>query len=284
MKGLKKLREKLPDYQGKRIFKFMIVAVIIFLSSITFQLIMDSISRIFVRVSILQILEPLTPILGSLLIVIIGFMLVYAFWRSREKYLIKFDKLAYQKAFKFAVTGIPMVISVIVHSFLPTDFIVSLENNHTLSWYFALPISDIFFNFSIAFLFFRLSLCFIFVGLGLTVIIKALKIFGIDNMALVYVFYPKESTLQNHEIYSVLRHPTYHGLMLISIGSIFLRFSIYSIIYFLIFIIGINIHLKFVEEKELIQRFGESYKKYRENVPAFLIRFKDLKKYFSFIF
>ncbi|MFX1305028.1 MAG: methyltransferase family protein, partial [Promethearchaeota archaeon] len=87
-----------------------------------------------------------------------------------------------------------------------------------------------------------------------------------------------------HEIYSILRHPTYHTLMLFSIGSIFFRFSIYSIIYFLIFIIGINIHIKFVEERELIKRFGEQYIKYKKNVPALFVRFKDLKKYLSFIF
>jgi len=113
---------------------------------------------------------------------------------------------------------------------------------------------------------------------------KTLKVFGIDYMGLVYIFYPESSTLQNHEIYSILRHPTYHSLMLLSIGGIFLRPSIYSIIYFLIFLIGINIHLKYVEEKELIQRFGEGYKKYKEEVPALIVRLKDLKKYFSFIF
>lgn len=284
MKGSKKLREKLPDYQGKRIFRFIIIVFLIFLSSITFQLIMDSLSRLFINNSILQILEPLTPIIGSLIIVTIGFMLVYSFWRTREKYLRKYGELAYQKAFKYVVTGIPMVISVIIHSFLPTDFIVSYGNDNNLSWYLGTPISDIFFGLSIPFLIVRLSFWVIFIGLGLTVVFKALKIFGIDNMALIYVYYPKESTLQNHEIYSILRHPTYHGLMLISIGSIFLRFSIYSIIYFFIFIIGINLHLKFVEEKELIRRFGEGYKGYKESVPAFLVRFRDLKKYLSFIF
>ena len=121
---------------------------------------------------------------------------------------------------------------------------------------------------------------FIFTGLGLIVIFRALEIFGIDNMALVYVFYPDESLLQNHEIYSILRHPTYHGLMLISIGSIFFRFSIYSVIYFLIFIVGIKLHLKYVEEKELIQRFGVKYKKYKKNVPAFFVKLKDIKKYY----
>ena len=39
-----------------------------------------------------------------------------------------------------------------------------------------------------------------------------------------------------------------------------------------------------MEEKELFQRFGEEYKRYKENVPAFLVRFKDLKNYFSFVF
>ncbi|NVM36244.1 MAG: isoprenylcysteine carboxylmethyltransferase family protein [Candidatus Lokiarchaeota archaeon] len=284
MKGSEKLREKLPDYQGKSLFKFMIVAFITFLSSIIFQLLMDSISRIFSNVSILQILEPLTPIFGSLIIVTIGFLLIYSFWRSREKYLRNYGELAYQKAFKFVVTAVPMVISVMVHSFFPSDFIVSYENSNNLSWYFGTSIYDIFFNSSIAFLFVRLSLFFIFFGLGLAVVSRALHTFGIDYMALVYVYYPKESTLQNHEIYSILRHPTYHALMILFIGGIFLRSSIYSIIYFFIFLIGINLHLKFVEEKELIKRFGEGYKKYKKNVPALFVRFRDLKKYLSFIF
>jgi len=284
MKGLEKLREKLPDYHGKSLFKFIIVAFITTLSSIIFQLFMDSISRIFSNGSILQILEPLTPIFGSLIIITIGFLLVYSFWRNREKYLRYFGELAYQKAFKFVITGVPMVISVMIHSFFPTDLILSYENSNNLSWYFGTPIFDIFFNSTIIFLIVRLSLSFIFIGLGMAVVSRALYTFGIDYMGLIYVYYPEESTLQNHEIYSILRHPTYHALMLFFIGGLFLRFSIYSIIYFLIFIIGIKIHLKFVEEKELIQRFGDSYKKYRENVPALLVRFKDLKKYFSFIF
>lgn len=284
MKGSEKLREKLPDYQGKRIFKFMIITAITILSSLIFQLIADSFPRILTNVPILQILAPFTPIFGSLIILIIGFLLVYSFWRSRDKYLSKYGELAYQKAFKFVVTGVPMVISVIIHSFLPNDLIVPYQNTQNLAWYLGTPISDLFFNFSIVFFSIRLTLWITFVGLGLAVISKALKIFGIDYMGLVYVYYPKESTLQDHEIYSILRHPTYHTLMLFSIGSIFLRFSIYSIIYFFIFIIGINLHLKLVEEKELIQRFGEEYKKYKENVPAFLVRFKDLKKYLSIIF
>lgn len=284
MKGIEKLKEKLPDYQGKRIIKLVIIVIIAFLTSIVFQLIMDSLPRIFKESNILMILEPLTPIFGSLIILTIGFSLIYSFWRKREEYLNKNGKLAYQKALKFVVTGVPMVISIVIHSFFPTDLIVPYEDNKSISWYLGIPISEIFFNFSVIFLFIRLVLWLVFFALGLMVVRKALMIFGIDYMGLVYVYYPEDSTLQNHEIYSILRHPTYHSLMLFLIGSIFFRFSIYSIIYFLIFLIGINIHIKLVEERELIQRFGEDYIKYRKSVPALFVRVKDLKKYFSIIF
>ena len=284
MKGIEKLKEKLPDYQGKRLIKFLIVIPIVFLISIGFQLIMDSLPRIFRESDVLQILEPLTPIFGSLIILTIGFSLIYSFWHKRDKYLNKNRKLAYQKAFKFVVIGIPMVISIVIHNFFPTDLIAPYQDIQSISWYLSIPISEIFFNFSFIFLFIRLVLWLVFFALGMIVVRRALMIFGIDYMGLIYIYYPEDSTIQDHEIYSVLRHPTYHSLMLFLIGSIFFRFSIYSIIYFLIFLIGINLHIKLVEERELIQRFGEDYIKYRESVPALFVRVKDLKKYFSIIF
>ena len=284
MKGIDQLRKKLPDYQGSKIRVFVVIALIVFVASLMFQLFLDSIPRIFRSITILQMIAPLTPIIGPLITISIGLSVVYKFWRVRDKYLSKYGTKAYQKAFKFVAIGIPMVLSVIVHSFFSTDLIVTYRIDDTLSSYFGVPISGLILNFPFYVLYIRLILSILFVGLGLTVVFKALSLFGIDNMALIYVFYPEESMLQNHEIYSILRHPTYHGLMLISIGGIFFRFSIYSVIYFLIFLVGINIHLKYVEEKELIQRFGEEYKKYREDVPAFFVKLKDLKRYFSTLF
>ena len=284
MKGLDKLKEKLPDYQGTKIRKFLVVAFIVFISSLLFQLIADSLPRFFRNIVILQILAPFFPILGSIIILSIGFTLVHSFWRVRDKYLSEFGELAYQKAFKFIVTSIPMIISVTVHGFFPSDFLVPFNDSQNLNWYLAYPILDLFFNFSIISLVIRLLFFFSLFSFLLVFMSKTLKAFGIDYMGLVYIYYPEDSTLQNHEIYSILRHPTYHSLMLLSIGGIFLRTSIYSIIYLIIFLIGFNIHLKFIEEKELIERFGEGYKKYKEKVPAFFVRVKDLKKYFSFVF
>jgi protein-S-isoprenylcysteine O-methyltransferase Ste14 len=173
---------------------------------------------------------------------------------------------------------------VIIHSFFPTDLIIPYSIDDTLSRYLGVPIFELLVGFPVYILYIRLILAIFFVGLGLFVINRSLSFFGIDYMALVYLFYPDESTLQNHEIFSVLRHPTYHGLLMIGIGGIFFRFSIYSIIYFFIFLIGMNLHIKFVEEKELIQRFGKEYNKYMEDVPAFFVKLKDIKKYFSTLF
>jgi len=284
MKGVDQLRKKLPDYQGRKIRVFVVIAIIVFVTSLIFQLVLDSIPRIFRSVDMLQVIAPLTPIIGPLIIISIGFLVIRKFWRIRDKYLSKYGKKAYQKAFKFVAIGIPMLFSVIVHSFVSTDLIATYRIDDTLSRYLGVPISGLILGFPFYILYFRLILSILFVGLGLTVIFKALNFFGIDNMALLYVFFPEESTLQHHAIYSILRHPTYHGLMLISIGGIFFRFSIYSVIYFLIFLVGINIHLKCVEEKELIERFGEDYKKYRETVPAFFVKLKDLHRYFSTLF
>ncbi len=281
MKGTEKLRNKLPDYQGRKIRIFGAIAFIVFVVSIMFQLFLDSLPRLFRDIDVLQIIAPFTPIMGSLIILVIGLSIVRKFWRIRDEYLSKYGNKAYQKAFKFVATGIPMVLSVIVHSFFSNDLIAPYTINDTISRYLGVPISELVLEFPFYILYIRLVLAILFVGLGLTVVFKSLGIFGIDNMALVYVFYQEESTLQDHAIYSILRHPTYHGLVLISIGSIFLKFSIYSFFYFLIFIVGINLHLKYVEEKELILRFGEKYKKYIETVPAFFVKFRDLKKYFS---
>lgn len=118
---------------------------------------------------------------------------------------------------------------------------------------------------------------------GLLTIRQAIITFGIDYMMVVYVYYPKESKLQEHRIYSVLRHSTYFGLILIVAGGSLYRFSFYSMISFFLLVIGILCHLMFVEEKELIERFGESYLNYRKQVPAFLIKPSKIGLFIKFI-
>jgi protein-S-isoprenylcysteine O-methyltransferase Ste14 len=86
-------------------------------------------------------------------------------------------------------------------------------------------------------------------------------------MALVYIYYPEESELQDNQIYSIVRHPTYFALLLIALGAWIGYLSVYALTSFVLFVIGINAHLKFVEEKELLERFGQDYRDYKKKVP-----------------
>ncbi|MGQ9723718.1 MAG: methyltransferase, partial [Candidatus Jordarchaeum sp.] len=69
----------------------------------------------------------------------------------------------------------------------------------------------------------------------LKVFYRALQYFSWDYIAVLYLYYPEESELQEYEIYSVLRHPTYSGGILIFLGAVFARFSVYSLLFFLFF-------------------------------------------------
>jgi protein-S-isoprenylcysteine O-methyltransferase Ste14 len=283
-KGIEKLREKLPDYQGKKIFLFVLLVIVTVACSIMFQLFFDSISRLFPGVLVLQFLEPVTPILGSVIVLVLGFLNVYTVWRNRDKYKTKYKEKAYQKALKFGAVGVTLVISVLVHSIMPLDFLSPYTQNSNISVFLSTAINELIFGFSSIFLVVRIALSLFFLLLGFLTVYRAITVFGIDYMALVYLYYPEESEIQDSEIYSVLRHPTYHTLLLFYTSSLFLRFSFYSLAYFFIFLVGIKAHLKFVEEKELIQRFGEGYINYRKEVPALLVRFRDLGKYFRYLF
>ncbi len=284
LKGIEKFKEKLPWYKGKRIFLIPFLSLITGLASLAFQLSMGFLPILFKDIQILQFLAPFLPIIGSGFILTLGFFLVYLFWRQKRKLLQQNRDRAYQTAIPFALIGIVLVLSFVINSIIPRQLIFFSIDLTPLTWYFQVPLNEILIATPFYFLITRIILALLFTFFGFLVVIKSLSVFGIDNMALVYVYYPEESKVVNHEIYSVLRHPTYHGLFLILIGGFFLNFSVYSLIFFCMFLIGMSMHLKFVEEKELIKRFGEEYNSYRKSVPALFFRLRDFKKYFSFLF
>ncbi|MFX1369613.1 MAG: methyltransferase family protein, partial [Promethearchaeota archaeon] len=80
----------------------------------------------------------------------------------------------------------------------------------------------------------------------------------------------------------ILRHPTYMGAVLLGFAGLAFRLSVYSILLFLIFYLVFRLQIR-REENELIQRFGEGYREYREKVPALYVRPKDLRKFIKFL-
>ena len=209
IKGMDKFHEHLPDYPGKKLRFFGRLSAVSALLSIIFMLVMDGIFRIFLSGDLLIFLSPFGPILGVGIIEFTGYLLVYLFWKKKEKLLQKLSNKAYQKALILALVGIPFILTVMLHIYLPIDIIIPISSMDFVTRFLSRPMTEVFIGASIFDILIRSIIGFFLLILGLTTIFRSLNVFGIDYMALVYVYYPEESEVQHHKIYSILRHPTY---------------------------------------------------------------------------
>jgi protein-S-isoprenylcysteine O-methyltransferase Ste14 len=282
LKGIDKLREKLPAYPGRRIAILPITAIIGGLLGYSFLIFLDVAPRIFTDIVVLGVIEPFTPIIGTTFIVILALWLVWGLWNKKDQMKEQHGDLAYQKIIPRGITGVALWGALLFHTFtsirsLPPSPPV---NDLTVQWSRSLlPFFGIAPGIE---LWMRLILAGIFGILGLLTVRSALVTFGLDYMGVVYVYFPEESEIQEHEIYSVIRHPAYLGGILLGIAGLFFRFSVYS------FVIGFLFFLVFrlqawKEEKELVERFGEGFIEYQKNVPALLVRPSKIRSYFRFL-
>ena len=75
-------------------------------------------------------------------------------------------------------------------------------------------------------------------------------------------------------IYSKIRHPQYSGLFLITIGFLIQWPSVSTIVMWPILMFAYY-KLAMREERDVERKFGESYQKYKESVPAFIPKFSN---------
>ncbi|MFX0170199.1 MAG: methyltransferase family protein [Candidatus Hodarchaeota archaeon] len=283
LKGLDTLKKKIPKYRGWRAVGLGLLILLAFVTALALMLLVDSVARIFPHIAVLVLVEPILPVLGVLLSEVIAFKLVWGVWHSRDRYVAALGELAYQRAIPRGFFGVSWVLAICIHIYTPIDTllagtpvnpITTLLSRSFLS-FLDLPVNVDFTA--------RIIASFFFIILGLLTIRSAFLTFGVDYMALVYLYFPAESQIQQHEIYSVLRHPTYFGVLTLAMGGLWLRFSVYSLMFFLMFLFGLLIHITFVEEKELRERFGESFIEYQKRVPALRLRFRDIRIYIRFL-
>lgn len=104
---------------------------------------------------------------------------------------------------------------------------------------------------------------------GVVLWLRALMVFGMDNLSMMYVYFPGESRLVNSKVYSVLRHPIYSAVIRIAFALILWNGSGFALFASVFVPFSMTAWLRWVEEPELIERFGESYRAYRARVPAF---------------
>ncbi|MFW9849146.1 MAG: methyltransferase, partial [Candidatus Thorarchaeota archaeon] len=226
--GIEKIREKLPGYEGKRIGLLGALAPLMISIGLGFQLFMDVVPRIFPQIQLLTQLEPLFPMLGSMIIASIGLTLLTRLWRKRIEMQERYGDLAYQKILPSGFSGAWLQMSVLLHGVfsvrsLPpgppvNDLTISLSRS-------ILPLIGVTNEIDIIL---RISLATIIVVLGIVTIARAIRELGLDTGLLVYVYFPEESEFKEHAIYSVIRHPAYLGVLLIVVSFCALRFSLYS--------------------------------------------------------
>lgn len=81
---------------------------------------------------------------------------------------------------------------------------------------------------------------------------------------------PKELVIKG--IYKYTRNPIYVGYWLIILGEFMLFGRLLMLVYLLLFIIANHLLVVFYEEKNLKKRFGNTYKKYTNDVPRYIPR------------
>lgn len=251
LNGLQELREHVPDLRSPARTAWVgILAVGIFSLTTIFFI---YVNRII----------PLWAPDGQIIVFTIGFLLVRMFFTNKENYIVRYGELAYRNAFgRFALPGLALIFAPIAYiGYIPGPGIpISWWAIVTpvLGWYFAL--------------------------VGVTLWLRAVFTFGLDNLAMLYVYFPGKGRRVDNSIYGVLRHPVYAGALRLGLGLAFLNGNIFAIIFGLLILpFGLTAWVRLVEEKELLERFGTDYAEYRKSTPAFWPRPRDLGKFFRFL-
>lgn len=112
---------------------------------------------------------------------------------------------------------------------------------------------------------------------------RGVKALGIDQVVLVYTVFPERARHVQSELYQFLRHPLYAALSHVALGIAVLSGTLPGLLCALVFVTKLWIWSK-IEEKELVEKFGESYLEYRKKVPAFIPKLKTIKGFFQAIF
>lgn len=271
MKGIRRFREKLPGLQGKRIVLLPLGAVLSLVAGLVFLLALDTVPRASPANPVLREAEFLLPVLGPMISATTGWLIVSMIWSRKDRYLAAQKEHAYQRGIFLGMLGIPLIFATIIHTYFPLEQLFGISPVSGITRALSAPIITFPAAWEVLGWVITVPGSWFFLLTGMLTSLRSLLTFGIDYMGLVYLYYPEESEVQDHGIYSVVRHPAYMGLLLVAFGGVLARLSVYSLVNFLILVLGFVSHIRLVEERELIQRFGPSFVDYRRQVPALYI-------------
>jgi len=194
----------------------------------------------------------------------------------------KYGDLAYQKMISFGVMGVFLIPPLVFHAATSIRSLPPVPPVNELSILWSQSILPLIGIPSEIDIILRVTLCGIFLVFGMLTVRAAVFTFGIDYMTVVYLYFPEESEIQDHEIYSVVRHPAYMAGILLTMAAITFRFSIYSMILGFIAYIVFKLQVR-REEKELIERFGDSFREYMSRTTALYVKPSAIPTYIRFL-
>jgi protein-S-isoprenylcysteine O-methyltransferase Ste14 len=200
---------------------------------------------------------------SQIIIVALGFLVMRLFFLRKQTYKEKYKELAYRKAFAhYVMPGLALIFSAIAHAgymngpFIPQGWWKTIF--FVLGWYLT---------------------C-----VGGILSLRSVFTFGADNLTMLYVYHPEESHVVESSIYGILRRPVYAGALRLMIGLALINGNANSVAFVIFAPLLFFGWVHLVEEKELVERFGQSYLDYRKRIPAFWPRLQDMGKFFTFLF
>lgn len=140
--------------------------------------------------------------------------------------------------------------------------------------YLILLIQDLLLQIALDFHIAIVFLGFILIIIGMIIHIWTAKLLGIKALVGYYVIRPdnEKGNLITSNIFSIVRHPTYLAHTSIWLGFFLLTsFLSLGLLTLLDFLLTYFIIIP-LEEKELVQRFGQEYIDYKKRVPKFFPR------------
>lgn len=199
---------------------------------------------------------------SQIVVISLGLLLLSRFFTQKKIFLGKYGNDAYRQAFgRFNIPALAIIFAAIVH--------IGYMNGPV----FTQP--------AIVAVFTWVGWTFFIIGAVLW--LRAITAFGVDNLTMLYVYFPEEGRMVDSSIYGIIRHPFYGAVLRMSAGLALLNMGIYAITFALLLPLGMFGWIRLVEEKELFERFP-NYAEYRKKVPAFFPYPNRIIGFFKFLF
>jgi protein-S-isoprenylcysteine O-methyltransferase Ste14 len=110
-----------------------------------------------------------------------------------------------------------------------------------------------------------------FICLGLVLMVASMRLFVTVGQGTLAPWNPTQR-LVVQGVYRHVRNPMIAGVFFVLLGEAILAASLPLLIWFIAFVIGNAIYIPLAEEPGLVERFGDDYLAYRQNVPRWIPR------------